>query len=36
MVRNGVWFSGMTEPLFKRPLTWDPKWWARIPQDNDL
>lgn len=32
---GGVWFSGMAEPAFTRPLNWEPKWWAVIPQQND-
>lgn len=31
---GGVWYSGMEEPLFQRPLEWTPKWWAAIPGDN--
>ena len=30
------WFSGMSEPPFTRPLSWDPQWWAWVPQDNAL
>ena len=32
---GGEWFSGMCEPAFSRPLNWEPKWWAAIPQQND-
>lgn len=32
---GGVWFSGMTEPAFTRPLNWTPEWWSNIPQAND-
>ena len=29
------WLSGMCEPAFSRPLTWQPQWWAPIPQQNE-
>jgi hypothetical protein len=29
------WFSGMSNPPFSRPLEWQPKWWAYIPNDNE-
>lgn len=29
------WFTGMEEPLFQRPLEWTPKWWAKIPNENN-
>jgi hypothetical protein len=32
---GGVWYSGMTDEPFTRPLNWEPKWWAPIPQQND-
>jgi hypothetical protein len=32
---GGVWFSGMTDEPFTRPLNWTPTWWAAIPQQND-
>ena len=32
---GGEWFTGMEEPLFQRPLEWTPKWWAKIPVDNE-
>jgi hypothetical protein len=32
---GGVWYSGMTDDPFTRPLNWKPKWWAAIPQQND-
>lgn len=32
---GGVWYSGMCEPPFSRPLEWAPQWWANIPQQND-
>lgn len=28
---GGEWFTGMEEPLFQRPLEWEPKWWMKIP-----
>ena len=31
---GGVWYSGMTDEPFTRPLNWEPKWWAVIPQQN--
>ena len=31
---GGVWYSGMTDNPFTRPLNWEPKWWAEIPQQN--
>ncbi len=32
---GGEWFTGMEEPLYQRPLQWQPKWWMPIPMDND-
>ena len=33
---GGEWFSGMCEPAFSRRLNWEPKWWAVIPQKNEM
>jgi hypothetical protein len=33
-LRDG-WVSGMAEPAFCLYLTWEPEWWAAIPQEND-
>lgn len=33
---GGVWVSGMTDEPFTRELNWQPKWWAHIPEQNDL
>ena len=31
---GGEWFTGMEEPLYQRPLQWEPTWWMPIPTDN--
>ncbi len=28
--RAGVWYSGMEEPMFSRPIQWNVTWWAEI------
>ena len=33
---DGIWYTGMEEPVFERPLEWSPKWWAKIPLDNEV
>lgn len=34
---DGRWYTGMEEPAFRRPIQWEVKWWAAIPnQNNDL
>jgi hypothetical protein len=35
MRKRDGWVSGMAEPVFSRYLTWEPEWWAAIPQEND-
>jgi hypothetical protein len=32
---GGQWFTGMEEPAFERPIQWEVKWWAPIPQQNE-
>ena len=29
--RNGTWFTGMEEPLYKRPMQWDVTHWIPLP-----
>ncbi len=29
--RDGIWYTGMEEPLYQRPIEWDVKWWMAIP-----
>lgn len=29
--RRGVWYSGMEEPPFSRPIEWEVEWWMPIP-----
>jgi hypothetical protein len=33
---GGQWFTGMEDPAFERPIQWEVKWWARIPQASEL
>jgi len=33
---GGDWFTGMDNENFTRKLEWEPKWWAAIPQQNDI
>jgi hypothetical protein len=28
---DGIWYSGMEEPLFQRPIEWEVKGWMPIP-----
>lgn len=32
MMRDGIWYSGMEEPYFQRPIIWNVTHWAYAPQ----
>ena len=31
MKKNGTWYTGMEEPLYKRPIQWEVTGWMAIP-----
>lgn len=30
-LKNGVWYTGMEEPLFRRPIEWTVTHWMPLP-----
>lgn len=33
---GGLWYTGMEEPMYQRPIQWEVKGWMPIPIQDDI